>query len=392
MFLFYVFFNLIFKVQSYAIWGLSFLLIIIELCSKKKIYITKNDIFFLILPIIFLLASFYSPYFGSPLKFSFTFLLMTLILIILSKECTNNIDYNFIFYIILLFSGVHVFATIFYQLFPSMWQNILPYFLKGSDLRQNIITFNYNHINCGLSPVQSANAMYITAFITCCFSGALKYGKKYYLLLILGGIALMLSGKRGILLAVIFAFIIYYLFFKYKSTGKISYTFIKLIFLIFIVGLIGYFVAKNFFPDAFRIIARFTNQKDITTGRGEYYKILLNSYLNGNFIFGNGLFFSRYKLFSVYGEANDAHNIYIQLLVETGIFGLFGFLCIVFNIIKKLIKEIDYKNIITMMSFFYTIVFLIYGMSGNDLFDLSILPFWYFLISFLFIRKDRVNL
>ena len=388
IFMFYVFFNLIFKVQSYAIWGLSMILICLDLVSKKRFKINGKDFLFIIFPIIMFLSSFFSPMAGSAIKFSVTFLLLTITLILLSKESKENIDNRFIFYVVLVFSGVHVIATLFYQLFPSIWQNILPYFLKGSDLRQNITTFNIQHINCGLSPIQSANAMYITAFITCAFIGSLKINKKYYIFLMIGLIALMLSGKRGVLLAVVFSILIVYMIFQYKEKRHISSSMIKIIFLIIVITCVGYFIARNYFPDSLRIIERFTKQKDITTGRLEYYKILLESYSNGHLITGNGLFFSRYKLLSVFGEANDAHNIYIQVLVELGIVGIISFFSIIFMTLKKLISYKRYNNITILMALFYTIVFLIYGMTGNDLFDLSILPFWYFLISFTLSREE----
>lgn len=204
----------------------------------------------------------------------------------------------------------------------------------------------------------------------------------------IGLIALMLSGKRGVLLAVVFSILIVYMIFQYKEKRHISSSMIKMIFLIIVITCVGYFIARNYFPDSLRIIERFTKQKDITTGRLEYYKILLESYSNGHLITGNGLFFSRYKLLSVFGEANDAHNIYIQVLVELGIVGIISFFSIIFMTLKKLISYKRYNNITILMALFYTIVFLIYGMTGNDLFDLSILPFWYFLISFTLSREE----
>lgn len=389
MFFFYIFFNLIFKVQSYAIWLLSTIIIIIELISRKKLFFNIWDFILLSFPAIMILSSILSPLSGSALKFSITFLALTIISLLLTKENIKNINEKFIFNTILLFSGIHVFSTIFYQLFPNLWQQILPIFLKGSDLIYNIKSFNIQHINCGLSPIQNANAMYISAFIMCCLIGMFKYNKKYIFLFLIGFVALMLCSKRGVLLAIIITSLLFYCIYVSKEKKGFVKSFFKIMFFILIFSIIGLFIIKNYFPDALRIIERFTNQNDITTGRKDIYEVLLDAYFNGNIIFGNGLFYSRYKLLIVFGTANDAHNIYIQVLTELGLPGMFCFLLIIFSTLKKIIKVEKFDNVLIMMATFYTFLFLIYGITGNGLFDLSILPFWYFLISFLFIKKEE---
>ena len=381
--LFYIFFNLIFKVQSYAIWGLTFLLIIIEIVSHDKLIFKTNRLLFVILALLMMIGAFISPRTGEAIKFTASFACLIIMFIVLSgKENDGKLIYT----LTLIFSGVHVFATLFYQLFPSIWIKILPFFLKGNDLANNIYVFNIQHINCGLSPVQSANAMYITAFIMCVFSKALKTKKVgYWFLTITGFIALMLTSKRGVTLAVILSFILTYFIYNSKTKNAKIITIVKIFFIGILALVTGYFIAKNYFPDALRIIDRFTNQTDITTGRNEIYTTLFNRYKNGNIFVGNGLFSSREILYSTFGESNDAHNIYLQVLVELGIPGIVCILAILISSFVRIAKmDLKKDPQIKVMAIFYTLVFFIYGISGNGLFDLSIAPMWLLMLSFIF--------
>lgn len=390
--LFYIFFNLIFNVQSYAIWGLTIVLVVIETISHKKMKFGIDKIPFILLTLIMLVGSFVSPRTGEALKFTVSFACLVLMFIIQSNRTVNE---KYIFKLILIFSGVHVFATLFYQLFPSVWMKILPLFLKGNDLSNNIYVFNVQHINCGLSPVQSANAMYITAFIVCVFSRALQSKKiGMWFLTIIGFIALMLTSKRGVMLSVVISSVITYLIYNKKVNKGDILPIIKMIILGIIIISIGYIIVKNYFPDALRIINRFTNQKDITTGRSDIYSTLYDNYKKGNVFIGNGLFSSRNILYSTYGEINDAHNIYLQVLVELGIPGILCFATIVFVSFSKIFKtKLNKNSLLKIMGIFYIFVFYIYGVSGNGLFDLTIAPMWLLMMSFVFnnIKEKEVG-
>jgi len=387
--IFYIFTNFIYGIQIPILIFLTAFLIAIQAITRNKIKMNFLDFLFMIFALIMVIWSIMSPRIVEGIKFSLAFLCLVINFIIISKE--KNIDTRFIFKLIMIFGGIHVLATLIYQAFPNLFVKILPLFLKGDALEYNLYAYNIQHVNCGLTPIQSANAMYITAFITIMFSKVLSNNKKigYIIAFILGFIALLLTSKRGILVANIGAIIIMYIYYSYKVKGSKILSLAKGIIVLTVIAIIGYFTVIKYFPDATRIINRFTNQTDLTTGRDEMYNILLNKYKEGNIIIGNGLFYSREILNINTGKTNDAHNIYIQVLIELGIIGFIFFASIIFAIIKRIgkIKLISNNKEIVLFANYYIVMFIIYGLTGNGLFDLSIVPLWLLSISLIFNDK-----
>ena len=87
---------------------------------------------------------------------------------------------------------------------------------------------------------------------------------------------------------------------------------------------------------------------------------------------------------------HDVHNIYIQLLAETGLVG-FSFYIILFisglNMAVKLVKEISRTEVINVQerkllifAAYYMFFFVLYGFTGNPLYDEQ--PFYLLMISY----------
>lgn len=87
---------------------------------------------------------------------------------------------------------------------------------------------------------------------------------------------------------------------------------------------------------------------------------------------------------------HDVHNIYMQLLAETGLVG-FSFYIILFisglNMAVKLVKEISRTEVINVQerkllifAAYYMFFFVLYGFTGNPLYDEQ--PFYLLMISY----------
>lgn len=375
--IFYFFTNYIYEIQAPIIIILSIILIIV-IGLKNVIKDIKNvDIALFIFPIFLSMIMLYSTNFNDSVKFVITIFCLTISCIILSKE--NGWEEKVIKYS-LVFSFIHVFMTILYSLIPSIVQKINHIILSEGDFVKNTYEMQRNNINCGITPIQSLNAIYICVFIGIIFSKLLtNKGNKIIncCLIIFGMIALFLTSKRGVMVsifvAVVFLLIYYARKVKENKTNIIKKT-KKILPIIIIISIIIFFM-QTYFNSAVKIFERFLTQQDITTGRIDLYSITWDYFLK-NPITGNGLFFTQ-SILNTY-----THNIYLQLLCETGVVGitLFAFLniCIIFNIFK--LKNIKGNYSVIYAIFFY-IVFMCYGMTGNPLFDYTILVQYYLSIA-----------
>ena len=135
-------------------------------------------------------------------------------------------------------------------------------------------------------------------------------------------------------------------------------------------------------PQLKQVIDRFAvangNLNDLSSGRIEYFWVYAIDMFLDSPIFGKGWRAFKYNGIGTL-NANDAHNIYLQLLAEVG---LVGFVLVLFFMIRALITT--YKAIrenevclflsdksiyILKMSFAYQIFFILYGFTGNPLYD-----------------------
>jgi hypothetical protein len=81
------------------------------------------------------------------------------------------------------------------------------------------------------------------------------------------------------------------------------------------------------------------------------------------------------------------HNIYIQLLAELGIL---GYWVVVFwfigNLIDSIKNYLSNKNVYNILSLFFQLLFLLYGLTGNPFYSSSFL--WLYLLG-IFLSEGR---
>lgn len=198
--------------------------------------------------------------------------------------------------------------------------------------------------------------------------------------------ALILTGKRGPTLFLILTFIYAYLV-PVKGAKKVKRYWRIFLILFFTVIIIWAFRdALSQIPFIGRIlntIAGAIDGEDVTSGRTRLYLWALKLFKE-NPIFGIG--WGRFRT-TVVGHVTlvyelEVHNIYLQLLAETGLIGFLVFVtmfvifwneariayCNTVNIQQKSVR----KTIWTKLLFFslaYQTYFLLYGLSGNPLYD-----------------------
>lgn len=191
--------------------------------------------------------------------------------------------------------------------------------------------------------------------------------RRTVLLVLISGVALLLSQKRGLLFAsAATAYLLFFLFDKNKSVTKS----IKILLITFLLILIG-IIAILTIPAAQYMWNKTLYNDRVLSGRESFWNVMVQMFESAP-VFGVGGGTCDY-LFGFGG-----HNCYLQLLMEYGIVGLFVF-CLAFGVpyvrcilkAKVFIKQHRYTQRPGWLiaSIFMQSVFFIYALSGNPVFD-----------------------
>lgn len=195
-------------------------------------------------------------------------------------------------------------------------------------------------------------------------------------ILIMGVYGILLTAKRGLLLGTLIAAFITYMVYKKANREPVW----KICVTVGIIGIVAWLIFSNM--EATQImLMRFFDNDNMMTGRSDIYSHMYR-YIWSSPIIGNGTA-SAFNLLGIGG-----HNIYLTVFMETGIIGFIIFvvalmysLCRTIAIALKMGRlNSEYYLPFLMFSLFMQVFFLIYGMSGNPLYDNYILYFYLFAI------------
>lgn len=285
--------------------------------------------------------------------------------------------------VIRVFCLIHFAAGLFLLANKNLLlSEIVPLFSTNDNAHRLLVDSIENGYMTGLCYHYSTMGMYM-AIGTIAFSGVLFQNKKIkmrdIILFILFLIGLAMTGKRGPLLFTILSLGIAVLATREKRFTRKQLQRGVAAALILIVSFI---VAYINIPQLKQVIDRFSfssgDLNDLSSGRIEYFWVYAIDMFLDSPIFGKGWRAFKYSGIGTL-NANDAHNIYIQLLAEVG---LVGFVLVVSFMIRALIatykaireNEVclclsDKSMCIMKMSFAYQIFFILYGFTGNPLYD-----------------------
>lgn len=278
-------------------------------------------------------------------------------------------------------------ATFVFYFFPDIYlnsvvPNLADYLKSTAEIMMR--TNRYP----GLTGHYSTNGTYLamgfgaTISTILCGNGEKKNRIGYFVvcLLILG--ALLLIGKRAhLVFSIVAAFCVYWLC-NYKD--KIN-RFLKIIGVVIITAIV-YVIMVNQIPALSNTFNRFIETAvsgDFLMSRGVFYAEAFGQFKKHIFL-GCG-WKKMVKLLE-----HDVHNIYIQLLAETGVVG-FSFFSVLFvsglKMAVKLTKGISHTKIINaqerkllLFAAYYMFFFILYGFTGNPLYDEQ--PFYLLMISY----------
>jgi len=169
-----------------------------------------------------------------------------------------------------------------------------------------------------------------------------KKGVGFYLPLLLTVAVIILSGKRTATLAIVGAVLVFY-FLQMKQDGNLKSffkTFWKLAVVTALILLAYSYLSKNY---EINLLERLENlEEDGGSGRDDIYLSLLTAIKNSNPIrwivgYGNN------AVIRVYGRTSAAHNDFIEIMFDYGIFAVIALVGFYVSIIRECAKMVKYK-------------------------------------------------
>ena len=381
------------KNMSYGLLAVSAIIMIYSIILKKNVKLSTKQLILASLIILFianqLLLAPYSMFADSSIKTAINRSVILIIgVFILFQGNWYKTGTKFLF----IFSCTHAIFTVASYLLPSFFNGvILP--IIPREVSVEIVWFMARDVYPGITNQIGRNAFYITIGISILYSQLVmcdwKSNKFKYAIFLLLLLALLLTGKRGHLLANLMTMIfVSAIYAKYRNKGFFRKTikiFFALAFVIFGLALI--------FPEAAAPFMRFIARQggDQTSGRLVLFSSAFDLFKQKPILgWGPGVFSNLFEM--------GNHNVYLQLLSENGLVGFTLFVSmLLFNLSTTLRKlKFNIKNNYSLQnntylffSLYVQVFYLIYGMTGNPLNDGFILIIYLIAASIPYTMKTK---
>lgn len=267
---------------------------------------------------------------------------------------------------------------LFYAIYTILEKFYEPLFLLSLRLFSSSVETLYSQYSRGCMPGltnhYSTNGMLLgVGFIIFACEAIYRSNKKNIILSGVMIVALLLTGKRAdIIFTAVGIYLAYYCYMSNKKRTRLYNTILSIL-----AVLVCLILLVNLVPSLATFITRFeetADSGDVTLGRTKMWAIAIDCFKE-NAIFGIG--WDRFKFINLHEW--KAHNIYLQLLAETGIVGFVVFVFFFANTIisgwnhlKKIrIKgtAMDREEVHMLFSLAMQVFFLLYGITGNPLYD-----------------------
>lgn len=283
------------------------------------------------------------------------------------------------FDVCLSFGLFHALATWFFKFVPSLHSSFIVPLLGtwGSHALREVQI----GLAPGIAPTYSTNAIYLAfGFCTTVSLFINDRRQKYFIPVLICISALLLTGKRSQLLVSLFAFLL--LYYLYNSDKKMTRFFN--ICGIVLASILVFDIVVQFVPELATFIVRFqqtAEMGDVTLGRTDRFAEAMQIFCKHVF-FGIGWNGSSYYFAQTLGIFINVHNIYVQLLCETGIVGsILYFTFFLYNYLQawQIIKKVKHskysesEKATICAAFMIETFFLLYGITGNSLYDFQTL-------------------
>ncbi|MCI8375919.1 MAG: O-antigen ligase family protein [Lachnospiraceae bacterium] len=379
---FYICFKHLFMEDTflYIIMDVFFLILFLRAGYKKiKIPIRREWVFHFILVINMLFSTLYTINFGNAFKFCLVYTNFLVIAVWFSfYDGWQQIFYKWL-KIGCLF---HLSFTYFSVLFTDKAFKLTEHFLDSEAQKLTIRLAQESNYYGGIAGQTGTNAFFFTMLIGLFVSEwCASYKTKTITKLLLGCscIGLILTGKKGLMIASLIStvFVCCISRNKFSKRGKICFiSFASL----------GMLIFSNIFGAEIKKILSHSVLSRLIIMEGVLSAIVQNP------ILGNGINSIGYFTY----DAHLGHNIYLQMWAEQGIIGfIILIMALIFPIlwtgakIRKTSEDIEMNNLNCYFSLFVQIFIIIYGFSGNPIYDYNIVITYFLALAAGFSTKRR---
>nr|WP_296099758.1 O-antigen ligase family protein [uncultured Mediterraneibacter sp.] len=350
--------------------------------SLLKLKIKRLDKFFVLFLFVWFLGCFYSANITKGLGYVFSFSVALLFGIYVSYL---EIDEDKIMKLLAICCFIMECFLILQPQAPEIVEQVTKLFSYDSNDYIVMKSWARNGWYSGLFPDRAPAAFYCSVLV----GTGLYYTYRNYkksgtlfakflgiILLSIGVYGILLTAKRGLLLGTLIAAFITYIVYKKVNREPVW----KICVTVGVISVIAWLVFSNM--EATQImLMRFFDNDNMMTGRSAIYDNVYR-YIWSSPIIGTGTA-SAFSLLGIGG-----HNIYLTVFMENGIIGFTLFiLALLYSLCKTIALALKMGRInskeylpFLMFSLFIQIFFLIYGMSGNPLYDNYILYFYLFAV------------
>lgn len=284
---------------------------------------------------------------------------LLLLIVFLMLLVAEKIDYHTSEKVIAMFfkaSLFYAFGVYFQVVFPSITNRILSVLLSEDAISQNIRLVQEKGYYPGFTHQVSHTALYLlVGLVVVCFSSVTKRmskTKKYASFMFLF-IAFLLQGKRAHLVFILFSIVLAYMIVDKKNTqGRMIKVIGTVLFVLILVNFASPLLSN------IPVISRLTNTLNEVMGNSSFetilddsgrlvlYDLAIAQFMANPF---TGIGWGNFSTLSVavHSGGTSVHNVYLQLLCETGIIGLS---CFLIGVISSFILLIKTKNRIARIS------------------------------------------
>lgn len=297
------------------------------------------------------------------------------------------------------FAGINVFFTIFFFIMPQLYTFVINAY-GTIPAGTSVGKAGYR---AGITDHYSQNGIYISIFLIlivsellACYFTKEKDQKKqgiFFICCCITLFSLLLTGKRGVLVFSVIAVVFTYLI---SSKRKVTNAIKIAVGILIALGILQ--IMSEFVPEIGFVFERFQSVGDdgSTAERLAMWGLAINKFAKNPF-FGNGFWsfrsFYHENLAQIFHYNDErfqylnAHNVYLQVLCETGVLGEIIYLSAITLTLRqtiKIVRECEQINAglksAALFSLSMQIFYVIYSFTGNCLYDVVFL-FYIFALS-----------